>query len=174
MCLSWLLGKFFFPRSWLRHSRGKNPSLFFHTKGLGQSCQFKKWEKNSFLSREATKKVIENPLWITKGTFQFLCKSQMNGLAGVVKKKIPHSRLREMTLTNAFLNRGIMLMNPFPDRGMTLRNPFPYRGMTLMNPFPDWGMTKHEFIWKDFFHEFFWLSSSLMMMKFFLNMSIQI
>ena len=40
-------------------------------------------------SGEAASRVFWNFLWVTKGTFQFLCKSQffpMNGLAGVVKK----------------------------------------------------------------------------------------
>ena len=37
MCLSWFMGKFFFLLSWLRHSRRKIPSLFFHIKGLGHS-----------------------------------------------------------------------------------------------------------------------------------------
>ena len=36
MYLSWLRGNFIFPLSWLRHSRGKIPSLFLHTKGLAQ------------------------------------------------------------------------------------------------------------------------------------------
>ena len=37
MCLSWLMGKFIFPRSWLRHSRGKILSLFLNIKGI---CHF--------------------------------------------------------------------------------------------------------------------------------------
>ena len=40
MCLSWFMGKFIFPLSWLRHSRGKIPSLFLHTKGLANWLTF--------------------------------------------------------------------------------------------------------------------------------------
>ena len=37
LCLSWFMGKFFFLLSWLRHSRGKSPSLFLHIKEIGQT-----------------------------------------------------------------------------------------------------------------------------------------
>ena len=43
---------------------------------------------------EASNEGIKNSLWITKGAFQFPCKSQffpMNGLAGVVNKNFPMS-----------------------------------------------------------------------------------
>ena len=84
MCLSWLLGKFLFPQSWLRHSWGKSPSLFFHTMGLGHwqlSCMalsVKKSLTNLLFSFWKSLTIVLQGFKLVKNHWQIFCMAVRN------------------------------------------------------------------------------------------------